>query len=438
MDLTEYWNIMHKTLKFLIAGLVMLSSVSVTYSQKRTASPFSRYGLGELNYQGFGRNNAMGGTGIGVRSPLYLNSMNPATYSAGDSLAFLFDTGLETKIQNFKTSNGSQRFSDVNFDYFAMGFSLGKRGGMIIGLKPASNAGYLFESKQVTNGESSVMHMEGSGNISNLYGGIAYDIMPNLSVGLNANIWFGELNHTTIHEFADDDNSYLYGIRTKHHMADLILDFGAQYTKKLDEERSLVFGAVFRPETNVKGESSLFIARGFSFASDDGLFVNPDTLVFKENEWTKSAFQLPMKVGIGASYNIVDKLTLAADASFENWAESKFPDENTETANVTFVGLGAEYIPNYRSPRKYYEIVRYRAGINYRENYIKLDGQQVKGYGISFGLGLPLGRTKTTVNIGYEFTALGTGNSSQLKERVNRLSLSFTMHESWFFKRQFD
>lgn len=68
----------------------------------------------------------MGGTGIGVRSPLYLNSMNPATYSAGDSLAFLFDTGLETKIQNFKTSNGSQRFSDVNFDYFAMGFLLGK------------------------------------------------------------------------------------------------------------------------------------------------------------------------------------------------------------------------------------------------------------------------------------------------------------------------
>ena len=39
------------------------------------------------------------------------------------------------------------------------------------------------------------------------------------------------LTHIAIHEFADDDNSYLYGIRTKHHLADLILDFGAQYTK---------------------------------------------------------------------------------------------------------------------------------------------------------------------------------------------------------------
>lgn len=429
---------MHKILKFLIAGLVMLSFVSVTYSQKRTASPFSRYGLGELNNQGFGRNNAMGGTGIGVRSPLYLNAMNPASYSAGDSLAFFFDTGLENKIQSFKTNNGSQRFSDVNFDYFGIGFSIGNKGGMLIGLKPASNAGYLFESKQVINGELSVMHMEGSGNISNLYGGFAYEVLPNLSLGFNANLWFGEVYHTAINEFPEDQSSYMYGIRTKHYLADFIPDFGAQYSQKLDEERSLVFGAVFRPKTNIKGESSLYIARGFSFAPGDALFSNADTLSFSENEWTKSAFQLPLKVGLGASYNVVDKLTLAADASFENWADSKFPDENTETANATFVGLGAEYIPNYRAARKYYQIVRYRAGINYRENYIKVDGHQVKGYGISFGLGLPLGRTKTTVNLGYEFSTLGTGNSNQLKEKVNRISLSITMNESWFFKRQFE
>lgn len=429
---------MRRTIKCLLTGLLILSSVSIIHSQNRTSSPFSRYGLGELYPQGFGRNTAMGGTGIGLRSTHYLNNMNPAAYSAADSMSFFFDSGLEGKMQSFSAPGGSQSFSDINFDYFAMGFSLGKKGGVLIGLKPASNAGYLFESLQQADSEAHLMQIEGSGNITSFYGGFAYNITPRLSLGINGSFWFGNLKHTAIQEFVNDPNAYMYGTKTEHHVSNFMLDFGAQYVLELDRDRSFIFGATFRPKAGINGESSTLTARGFSKAIDGELFVDSDTISSELNKWSSSIFSMPLKLGLGASYNIANKLTLAADYTLEQWADTNFPDEATETTNATYTALGAEFIPNERTGTKYFHRIRYRAGLHHKADYIKLNGYQVKDFGMSFGLGLPLGRSKTSVNLGYQFGKIGTSEKNQLKESYNRFTLSFTMHEAWFFKRKFD
>ncbi|HBG87802.1 MAG TPA: hypothetical protein DDW62_09665, partial [Marinilabiliaceae bacterium] len=105
---------------------------------------------------------------------------------------------------------------------------------------------------------------------------------------------------------------------------------------------------------------------------------------------------------------------------------------------ATYTALGAEFIPNERTGTKYFHRIRYRAGLHYKADYIKLNGYQVKDFGMSFGLGLPLGRSKTSVNLGYQYGKIGTSEKNQLKESYNRFTLSFTMHEAWFFKRKFD
>ena len=66
------------------------------YEQQLTpSSPYSRYGLGDLQSSAFGRATAMGGAGIASRYNLQINSANPASYTAIDSLNFLFEFGLQ-------------------------------------------------------------------------------------------------------------------------------------------------------------------------------------------------------------------------------------------------------------------------------------------------------------------------------------------------------
>jgi hypothetical protein len=113
-------------------------------------------------------------------------------------------------------------------------------------------------------------------------------------------------------------------------------------------------------------------------------------------------------------------------------------DEITQTTNATFYNFGAEWIPNERTGTKYLQRVRYRAGFNYTEDYIKINGYQLKELGMSFGLGLPLKRSNTSVNLAYEYGRKGTAEATQMKEAYHRISLNFTMHEFWFYKRKFD
>ena len=62
----------------------------------------TRFGFGEIADRSFGAGRAMGGVGIGLRSPEQINPMNPASYSCMDSLTFIFDFGASMKASSFK------------------------------------------------------------------------------------------------------------------------------------------------------------------------------------------------------------------------------------------------------------------------------------------------------------------------------------------------
>ncbi len=429
---------MHRSLKLLFTAILILSSVSTLHSQNRTSSPFSRYGLGELTPQGYGRNTAMGRTGIGIRTSQYLNNMNPAAYSAIDSMSFFFEAGLEAKTQRISTGQTYQDFSDINFDHFAFGFGVGSKMGVSFGVRPATTAGYMFESIQQEESNPHMLRVMGSGNITSLFGGVAYQLMPDLSLGVNASFWFGDIRHTSYQEFLNTQDDFIIGTLKEYHISNIMFDLGLQHTTQLGENQQLVVGAIFRPKTGINGEYNSLVAKGYNYAPDGNLFTASDTLSAPQEVSSSSLFEMPMKLGLGASYSITDKFTVAADYSTERWADSTFPDKTTEPANTTYLGLGAEFIPNERTANRYLQRIRYRAGIHYNEDYIKLNGYQLRDFGMSFGLGLPLGRSNSSVNLGFEYGNIGTDDPNQIKETYGRFTLSFTMHEYWFMKRKFN
>ena len=73
----------------LFAGFAMQG-----FAQSGTNSPYSQYGLGALATQATGFNRGMNGLAYGFHEHNQVNHMNPASYSAVDSLSFILMLAL--------------------------------------------------------------------------------------------------------------------------------------------------------------------------------------------------------------------------------------------------------------------------------------------------------------------------------------------------------
>ena len=120
--------------------LMVLSGEAV--AQNNTNSPYTRYGYGQLADQGSSNSKAMGGVAYALRDKYQINFANPASYTAVDSLTFIFDGGVS--LQNTNLSNGTlkQNAKNSSFDYITMQFRASRWAAISIVLFPYDNVVY--------------------------------------------------------------------------------------------------------------------------------------------------------------------------------------------------------------------------------------------------------------------------------------------------------
>ncbi|MCU4177572.1 hypothetical protein [Carboxylicivirga sp. N1Y90] len=440
---------MHNKYRLFSATLIIVLVSFSAIAQKRTFSPYSRYGLGEMQDGGFGRNAAMGRTGIALSNSTNLNNMNPASYHGMDSLSFFFEGGLIGFQQKLQTDEATSEMSDMNFAYFAVGFPVAKWGFMSVGVEPTSLVGYDFYDDNIQSdsnpngypsydGKYSTFTTSGEGNTSKAYVGLALSPVKNLSVGAHFSYMFGNIRHSSLVQFPNDAVASKLGTSMRIQINDIFMDFGAQYKLDLNEKHSLTFGGIYNPKTGIGGKVTRLVAEGNTLESEGKMVIAVDTLHYDENKLTGNAFEMPEKYGFGVAYNIKDALTLTADYTLAKWSEAKFPDDNTTTADMEKWAFGAEFIPNERSARFYPARIRYRLGTYYKNDYLILNDHQLKDFGISFGVGLPLKRSKTSLNVAFEWGQRGTTDYKLVKETYGKVTVNLTLHENWFFKQKFD
>ena len=75
------------------------------------------------------------------------------------------------------------------------------------------------------------------------------------------------------------------------------------------------------------------------------------------------------------------------------WSESKIPGSAGYAADTKEIKFGAEYIPEKFSNYSFLKRLEYRIGAHMGDNYLIINGEQIKEYGASIGLGLPMRRT---------------------------------------------
>ena len=73
----------------------------------------------------------------------------------------------------------------------------------------------------------------------------------------------------------------------------------------------------------------------------------------------------------------------------------------------------------------------YRAGLHYDQTYYYIYGQSINRFGFSLGLGLPIPRSLTSLNVAVEFGTMGTIENNLIRETYINLSVSMSIFEKW-------
>ena len=419
---------------FVLVAFLMFPALLFAQFNNNTSSPYSRYGLGELHPYSFGRSTAMGGASIASRNNQQINLANPASYDAIDSLGFMFEFAIDGKTSKFSNDVGNATASDINFQYFAMNFQLSNRMGASLGLVPFTDVGYNVTVNEVIENTGPVTTTYyGAGTISNFFLGFAIQPFKFLSVGSNLNYFFGMLNRNAEVVFSGASDFYQVQEYTSLRVADFSFDFGAQATIPLKNKNEIVLGVIF--ENNPKYNAFYSDITQKNLSSGDA--IDQDTLYYTEEE--KGVIEFPFTYGFGISYVKENSLEINADYYHQSWSDSKFlGTKSVYLTDLDKFAVGAEWIPDKFSIKSFSSRVAYRLGFKYEQTYLMFNNRQINDFGITFGVGLPVYRSKSTINVAAEFGKKGTTDDNLVLEDYFRLNLMVNLYDLWFIKRRFD
>lgn len=419
-----------------VLGVLLLTAIYGTVTaQNNTNSPYTRYGFGQLSDQSFGNSRAMGGMAYGLRDGSQINASNPASYTAIDSLTFIFDGGMTFQNTNFSDGNSKTNAKNTSFDYIAMQFRLNRRFAVSAGFLPFSNVGYNFNSQEIVNdptagGSSSditATHtFTGEGGLHQVYAGIGFKIINNLSVGANVSYLFGNIKHTVETGFSQT-GSYYFLNQTSLRVRDYKADFGLQYTQKIGSKHTLNIGAVYSLGHSLNTDAYHYLQSVNSGSSSSSVVTSrTDTL--------SGGFSLPHSFGAGFTYVYDKRLTIGFDYTLQKWADAEFEGSKNHFCDRTKYAVGVEFQPN-PATRKYFGRVKYRAGAYYSDPYILVKGEKgAREYGISAGFSLPVFNSKSLLNISGQYVKVSPQIKGMLEEQYLKLSVGLTFNERWFMK----
>lgn len=421
-----------------------------SYAQEGTASPYSFYGIGSLKFKGTVENRSMGGLSIYTDST-HVNLRNPASYATDNIKAFPFDgesrpvkftVGGSYSSINLKSNTSSDNTSSTTFDYLALSVPMGKFG-FGIGLMPYTAVGYKLES--VDGDDNVINRFRGQGGLNKAFFSLGYQIAKGLSVGVDAQYNFGNIQNSTI-EFLYDDDGFRTQLQSRENnrsdLSGLNLNFGMSYKTMLNEKLEFVSGVTLTPESGLtsKNERS-FSTITINSNSGQEFVVNTIEADLQSVGLLETDLILPSKFSVGAGIGQPRKWFAGAEYTSQktsNFSNALYSSGATSYEDATTFSLGGFYIPQYNSFNSYFKRTVYRAGVRYEKTGLNINSESINEFGISFGVGLPVGNGISSANLGFEIGKRGTTNSNLIQENFINFQLSLSLSDRWFKKRKYD
>ena len=443
----KFYDTMWRNVWRLVFVVAIVIAGVTAYAQPKTNSPFSRFGLGDVNSPNFVPVSSMGGIGAVYHNPYITNIVNPA--SLGFLKATSFEVAVAGKWGRLEKNDFQEDIYSGNLQYLSLSIpvinpinqilerkEVDLSGSINISISPVSQVGYLIISGGDVDSVGtvgSIFRGQGGTNRLNLGTGWKY---RGFAVGINLGYLFGALEYQTLTDLTDDvDNAYNHLARNNYTIRGFLYDLGGMYQYQLRKSkrqnlRNVTLGVHFNSATSFTGKDD------YLNMVQSPVTGHSDTAEYRLGEPVDG--RLPGKFGIGVMIEENNRYKAGLTFTKSSWSKYENSARPEQLKDTWRLAAGWAYTPDAVSITSYLKRVEYRAGGFYGTDFRTLDGEQASEYGVSIGMGFPFiqQRLFSYLNVSIEYGWRGVAES--LKENYLRLKLGVNLNDTqWFIKRRY-
>ncbi len=295
---------------------------------------------------------------------------------------------------------------------------------------PLTAVGYNLENLSGT----TLIQNSGSGGMNKVFVSGGYQITPKLSFGIETSYNFGNIENVTL--LSQEDVELATRESNRSNLSGFSFNFGAAYRETVFKNLEIITSVSYTPETNLDSEN--FRQFASVFIPNSNLQINVDTRdvdVANTSLTFPSQFTFGLGVGKQRNWFVGAEYTNQKTSNFNN---RTFTLDNVEFSDASRYKLGGFFVPNSNSFSSYFSRVTYRAGIRFEDTGLVINNENINEFGISFGVGLPVGKLFSNINIGFELGKRGTVNSGLIQENFFNTFISLSLNDKWFIKTLYD
>jgi hypothetical protein len=448
---------------------VFLLFPSLLHAQGSSSSPYSRFGVGTLTFQGTISQASMGRSGVAAYNTDRINLLNPAAM-AFDTITTI-EAGIYAEISKIKSSSFSQSANNAGLSYFTIGFPVAKHNaGISLGAAPYSFMDFNVSEISYPDCDCGRTRntFTGNGGINRFYMALGYApfgkkparfyasenysrwmsendsaaienqvkkfrYLEGFSVGINASWLFGTLDYSRKVDFIDS-TAFLSNVKTTSStLGDMYLNAGMQYHFTTRKGIMAGIGISVFPESAAKSVfNSLWYNRTINGATRDTVEEVTDL---------KGSTTIPLGYAAGLIIGKQGHWRFTADYSAQQWSRFRSDFFNGNLKDNYSINAGLEIIPEPKG-LNYFGKINYRTGFYYHSSALQFNQTVIKDYGISFGLGLPVIKKdrvqRSMIQLGFEAGRSGTSKNNLIQQDYLRFHFGIVLNELWFFKRHYE
>lgn len=409
-----------KIILILVFPLIFVSGV-FAQDDFPAGSPYTIFGIGDLNYSTAIRTTSMGIQGISLTGN-YLNNLNPAALSKipYTSFSVLFNYNF------LKSSNAVTSVSSSNGNAFGIniGIPISQEQGwsLALGFNPYSLINYKIINNSSSLGETVKQTYAGRGGVSRINIGMSYTLLKSISLGADFNYAFGDIKDLKLVEFTSSSGFTPTRILREY-------DYTGTYFKG---------GAIIEIDKLFKLKKSNEFTIGFLYESPltlksklDGIYtssISTDTVSIEKGD-----IDIPARIGFGITKKVGNRYMLSSDILMQNWSNFlSYGIVQPNYQSAMRIGAGVEIQP-IENTEKTWDKLTYRFGGFYETSYYTVNGESINRIGINAGIGIPISKYNS-LDFGVSVSTRGKTENGLIKDDMIKLTAGINFGELWFVR----
>lgn len=418
---------MKLTSRVVLFCLLLSGEIVPVYAQNMN-SPYSIYGVGDIDFRAYNRTSGMGSTGLALQSSFYIIDNNPAAITGLTRSFYLVDvaaTGKSVQYSGDPINPGNSSNKDFWIKRFGLAIKLNKIWASAVGIRQFSNINYKFAGSKPVEGSMTTYatDYEGTGGMNEYYWTNAISLGKHLSLGLKSSIIAGSINQAET--LSDPNLQTTISTQEQDYLGQLRLQAGVLYGTAVNKKWDFSIGGRYEPQVKINSERTLTVTE------NNTTIVNNDLL-------KDGLFYLPNTYAGGIALKHNKRTSFALDYVYEDWSSLHIRQQGWQLVSNNRVSGGIEFSKQKRIAGQMIEKRYFQLGGFFNNSYLQVRNNPIKEFGFTAGMGGALNGS-FHYNLALEAGTRGTTRSGLIRENYIQFTLAVSYRDFIFSKgRKYD